>query len=90
MAQRGRLTHRGSRTAGPAQRVRGTGYEPVITAENIAAGPFEIAGVLAAWQGSGGHLANMLIPEVSDVGIGKAVAADGRTRFWSAVYAAPR
>jgi len=89
MAQRGLMTHAGSHSSGPAQRVKALGYAPRITAENIAAGPYDIHRVLQEWNGSGGHLANILIPQVRDFGIGHAIGPDGRTHFWSAVYAAP-
>ena len=46
--------------------------------------------VLAEWNASGGHRANMLIPQVRHYGIGQAIGPDGRTRFWAAVYAAPK
>lgn len=90
MAGRGLMTHEGRRTRGPAQRVKGAGYRPAVTAENIAAGPFDLAGVLRAWGGSSGHLGNIMLPPVADFGIGRAIAADGRTVFWAAVYAAPK
>lgn len=90
MATRGRMTHRGGSTAGPGPRVKAAGYAPSVTAENIAAGPFSQGRVLAEWNASGGHRANMLIPQVRDYGIGQAIGPDGRTRFWAAVYAAPR
>lgn len=90
MAQRGRMTHKGSKTSGPGPRVKAAGYAPMVTAENIAAGPFSQERVLAEWNASGGHLANMLIPQVRDYGIGQAIGPDGKTRFWAAVYAAPR
>ena len=90
MAARGRMTHLGSRTTGPAQRVKAEGYAPAITAENIAAGPYDLARVLSEWNASSGHVANMLIPQVSEYGIGHAIASDGKTRFWAAIYAAPR
>lgn len=90
MAQRGRMTHAGSRTSGPGPRVKAAGYAPMVTAENIAAGPFSQERVLAEWNASSGHLANMLIPQVRDYGIGQAIGPDGKTRFWAAVYAAPR
>lgn len=90
MAKRGRMTHQGSRSSGPGPRVKAQGYRPMVTAENIAAGPFDLATVLAAWNASGGHRANMLIPQVRDYGIGHAIGPDGRTQFWAAVYAAPR
>lgn len=90
MARRGIMSHRGSGTAGPGQRVRAAGYAPRITAENIAAGPFSQASVHAAWEASRGHLANILIPEIRDYGVGRAIGADGKTEYWAAVYGAPR
>lgn len=90
MATRGQMAHRGSATKGPSQRVKGVGYKPAITAENIAAGPFNLEQVLHAWDGSDSHLRNIMLPQATDFGIGRAVAADGRTLFWAALYAAPR
>ena len=90
MATRGRMTHKGSGGSGPAQRLKARGYRPAITAENIAAGPFDLRAALGAWSRSDQHRANILIPQLREVGIGHALGPDGRTRFWSAVYAAPR
>lgn len=90
MAMRGRMTHRGSATTGPGPRVKAAGYAPSVTAENIAAGPFSLNRVLAEWNASGGHRANMVIPQLRHYGIGRATGPDGRTQFWAAVYAAPR
>ena len=90
MARRGRMTHQGSSTKGPGPRVKAAGYAPSVTAENIAAGPFSLDRVLAEWNGSGGHRANMVIPQLRDYGLGQAIGPDGRTRFWAAIYAAPR
>ena len=50
MAQRGRMTHTGTSTSGPAQRVKSLGYAPRVTAENIAAGPYNADQALAAWN----------------------------------------
>lgn len=90
MAQRGRMTHIGSTTSGPGARLRAAGYQPRITAENIAAGPYNLTRVLGEWNASSGHVANIVLPQISEFGIGEAVGADGRTRYWAAVYAAPR
>ena len=84
------MAHRGSKTTGPAQRVKALGYPTQITAENIAAGPFSLTRVLGEWNASAGHLENINIPQLRDVGIGRAIGSDGRTVFWSAVYAAPK
>ena len=90
MARRGQMTHSGSTTSGPAERVKARGYDTRITAENIAAGPFDTGRVLAEWQKSPGHRANILLPQVDEFGIGRAVGADGRTQYWAAVYAAEK
>ena len=90
MARTGRVVHQGSTTSGPAERVKARGYDTRITAENIAAGPFDTTRVLTEWQNSPGHRANILIPQVKDFGIGRAIGADGRTQYWAAVYAAEK
>lgn len=90
MAGRGRMTHIGSTTSGPGDRLRAVGYRPSISAENIAAGPYSLNRVLAEWNASAGHRSNILLPQMRDYGVGQAIGADGRTRYWAAVYAAPR
>lgn len=90
MARQGRMSHRGSTTSGPGDRVKARGYRPSLTAENIAAGPYDQDQVLRIWAGSGGHIDNIMIPQLRDFGIGHAIGLDGKTRYWSAVYAAPR
>lgn len=90
MARRGVMTHRGSRSSGPGPRVKARGYAPRLTAENIAAGPFDLPRVLREWNGSRGHRDNIMLPQVRDYGIGQAISEDGRTRFWAAIYAAPQ
>lgn len=90
MAQRGRMTHVGSKTSGPGPRVKVAGYAPRLTAENIAAGPYDLNRVLMEWNSSAGHLGNIMIEPVRDFGIGQAIGADGKTRYWAAIYAAPK
>ena len=87
MANRGTMTHAGSATTGPMARARQMGYRPQTIAENIAAGRFELTGTLAQWSASPKHRANITIPQLRDFGIGTATAADGKTTFWTAVYA---
>ena len=87
MANRGTMTHAGSATTGPMARARQMGYRPQTIAENIAAGRFELNGTLAQWSESPKHRANITIPYLRDFGIGTATAADGKTTFWTAVYA---
>lgn len=89
MARSGVMTHAG-RTRGPLVRAQMQGYQPSLIAENIAAGPvraFTAQETVTQWWRSPGHRANILLPSVRDFGIGAAVSADGRTVFWSSVYA---
>lgn len=87
MAKRGLMTHTGTSTKGPMARANALGYRPQIIAENIAAGRFDLAGTLAQWSASPKHRANIELPQLRDFGIGMATAADGKTTFWTAVYA---
>lgn len=90
MAQRGAMTHAGGKSKGPMGRIKPLGYAPRLAAENIAAGRFDLDRVLAEWSSSPGHRANITISGIRDFGIGQAVAADGKTMFWAAVYAQPK
>lgn len=90
MARRDRMTHVGSRMRKPSQRIRATGYRQSIVAENIGKGFDSADKVLNAWVDSDSHLSNILLPQVEDFGIGRALSADGRTVYWAAVYAGPR
>lgn len=87
MAKTGMMSHAGPSNEGPKQRARAAGYKPMIIAENIAAGPYDLDRTLGAWSASAGHIGNMSLPQVRDFGIGVATGADG-SRYWAAVYAA--
>ncbi|MDS9466471.1 CAP domain-containing protein [Paracoccus sp. MBLB3053] len=93
MAGRGVMDHRGVASTGPGMRVKQLGYRPRITAENIAAGSaslFDLEGVLHEWATSARHRENMVIPQMREMGIGRAYSADGRHAYWSVVYSAPK
>lgn len=90
MAHRGVMSHRGATGTGPAARVKQSGYRPRLTAENIAAGRFDMNRVHREWAHSQGHLANILAKGVQHHGIGYAVSGDGKTIFWAAIYAGGR
>nr|WP_282030027.1 CAP domain-containing protein [Paracoccus marcusii] len=64
MAERGRMTHAGSRTTGPSQRLKAMGYAPSVTAENIAAGPYDLSQVLAQWNASPSHASMSYSPKI--------------------------
>lgn len=93
MASRGVMEHRGTRSTGPGMRVKQLGYQPRITAENIAAGSsslFDLEGTMRELASSGRHRANTVIPQLRDMGIGRAMSPDGRVTYWSVVYSAPK
>ncbi|MDO5642485.1 MAG: CAP domain-containing protein [Paracoccus sp. (in: a-proteobacteria)] len=90
MAQRGVMGHGGASGSGPMARVKQAGYRPRMTAENIAAGHFDMTRVHQEWARSPGHLGNIVIDGLQHHGIGFAVAADGKSIFWAALYASGR
>lgn len=59
----------------------GSGWSAL--AENIAAGYSTPAGAMAAWMNSSGHRANILNPNLREIGVGYAsVAGSSYTRYW--------
>lgn len=83
MARTETLSHHAG-GSGPRERLRNAGYRSCAWAENIArnrvkASPDALAAALMGqWEKSAGHARNMLRKTVRDVGVGIAVAADGR------------
>lgn len=90
MAGRGVMTHFGTDGSKPSARVKSQGYAPRVTAENIAAGRMGAARVASEWVASPGHRANILIPQMDQFGLGRAIGSDGKTIYWAAVYAGRR
>lgn len=89
MAERERLSHRGSWFAGLGRRLRREGYSYAMAVENIGEGQNSTAEIVAGWMASPSHRVNMLAPEAREVGFGVARAANGRLH-WSMVAAARR
>ena len=66
------------------QRLAAGGFRPSMAAENVAAGQKTLADVLESWRKSPGHNENLLLPNVSKIGIALAIAPDSRYKtFWS-------
>ena len=63
-------------------RVRKAGFRASMAAENIAAGQGSLAEVLAAWKKSPGHNANLLLSNVSKIGIALSVAPNSTYKTW--------
>ena len=66
------VDHTGSDGSSPWERMEQAGYNWTNAAENIAAGYSTPASVVAGWMNSSGHKANILNPNLEDIGIGYA------------------
>jgi uncharacterized protein YkwD len=64
------FAHTGSNGSSFADRVRSAGYNYSFTAENIAAGYATPSSVVKAWMNSSGHRANILNPNLRELGVG--------------------
>src|ERR1700722_361692 len=76
MAQRNALSHQFSGEAPLQDRVRSAGARFTEVAENVAEGP-SAEMIHVSWMHSPPHRANLLDPELTDVGIAVAVGAPG-------------
>ena len=66
------------------------GFRAAMAAENVAAGQPTLPAVLEAWRKSPGHNANLLLPNISKIGIALSVAPGGKYKyFWSLVLGEP-
>ncbi len=76
---------------GPADRVRRSGYNAHLVAENIARGPFSVNEAMDNWMASSKHRRNLLHPGFQDVGIGIAVGRNsiGNTVIWVQDFGRP-
>ena len=85
MARQGRLDHMLDGTD-VSTRVRWAGYRLASAAENIAWNSPDAAAALRLWMSSGGHRANILSREFTEIGVAVAVNARGE-RYWTQVFA---
>ena len=73
----------------PSRLSRG-GYNALIAAENLAAGPRNLDEAISSWQKSKGHNANLLKPGVTQIGIAVAYASGSRYgNYWALVLGTP-
>jgi uncharacterized protein YkwD len=88
MARAGKMSH--SLGGSFANRLSRGGYNAIIAAENLAAGPRNLDEAMDSWQRSRGHNANLLKAGVTEIGIAVAYAPNSRYgNFWALVLAAP-
>jgi uncharacterized protein YkwD len=62
--------HAGSNGSRVAERISNQGYKYLKAGENIAAGYATPESVVAGWMNSPGHRANILYPNVKEIGVG--------------------
>lgn len=90
MAQNDMLSHTGSDGSKVPARIQKAGYKWQVVAENIAAGYQNCEAVVSTWLDSPGHCANLMDPNVTEIG-----AACFRSpkstygTYWALLMAAP-
>jgi uncharacterized protein YkwD len=88
MARHNRMSHTGTDGSNAGTRISRTGYRWWIWGENVAAGQTSASQVVWAWLNSPSHRSLMLDRRFRQMGLGRAVAANGRV-YWSLVLASP-
>jgi uncharacterized protein YkwD len=90
LARWDRISHYGSDGSNPSDRVKRSGYEARLAAENVGTGQTTIEEVFKGWQASPGHNKNLLLRDAEHMGI--ALVQDPKTEFktfWTLVVGAP-
>ena len=90
LAKWDRISHYGSDGSNPWDRVKRSGYNPKVAAENVGTGQASIDEVFKGWRASDGHNKNLLLPDATQMGI--ALVRDPKTEFktfWALVLGAP-
>lgn len=95
MALQDFFSHTGLDNSQPWDRVNQTGYSWSRVTENIAAGQRTAEQVVNGWMNSPGHRANILDPNVQEIGLGHYYLSNdtGDTNYnhyWTQVFAKPR
>lgn len=90
LSKNDRISHYGSDGSDTWDRVRRTGYQARLTAENVGTGQQTLGEVFRGWQKSPTHNANLLLPDAEEMGI--ALVNDPNTQFktfWTLVVGSP-
>jgi uncharacterized protein YkwD len=90
LAKWDRISHFGSDGSNPWDRVKRTGYNAKLAAENVGTGQASFEEVMKGWRVSPGHNKNLLLPEAQHMGI--ALVQDPKTEFktfWTLVIGSP-
>lgn len=88
MARRDKLDHDVNKPF--TTRLKASGYNAKVAAENISAGYHTIAEAFSGWRDSPPHRANMLLKGATRMGIAAVYAPNSKYKvFWSLILAAP-
>jgi|SRR5271165_623070 len=90
MAKQGKMEHELDGQT-PGQRLKAAGYAFARAHENIAAADAGISleQLMKAWMDSKGHRENILNPQCTEIGLGRATDKEGKT-FYTQVFAKPK
>ena len=83
MRRRNTIAHSGKNAETPGNRLSKAGYKWSTWAENVAMGQQNEEEVMKSWLKSPGHCANIMNPDVTEVG----VARSGT--YWTQLFATP-
>jgi uncharacterized protein YkwD len=88
MATRDKLDHNVGKPF--ADRIKSSGFDARVAAENISAGYHTIAEAFSGWRDSPPHRANMLLNGATNMGIAAVYTPGSKYKvFWSLILAAP-
>lgn len=91
LARWDRISHFGSDGSNPWDRVKRSGYDARLAAENVGTGQASIEEVMKGWRASPGHNKNLLMADAQHMGI--ALVQDPKTEFktfWTLVLGSPK
>ena len=90
LAKWDRISHYGSDGSNPWDRVKRSGFNARLAAENVGTGQVTIDEVFKGWQESPGHNKNLLLPDAEYIGI--ALVQEPKSEFktfWTLVLGTP-
>lgn len=88
------FSHTGSDGSSPFDRMQSAGYRYSWASENVAAGYNNPQSVMNAWMASAGHRANILDPQLKEIGIGyyylaKDTGSTNFNHYWTQTFGTP-
>jgi uncharacterized protein YkwD len=88
MAKRDKLDHSAGKSF--AARLKTSGFNPKIAAENVGAGYHTLAEAFSGWRDSPPHNANMLLKDATRLGIAAVYSPKSKYKvYWALILAAP-